>query len=183
MRKMCFFQNTSNCIQIFCKIKNFEQIVLSYYIRFHRYDNDFEQTQMNITRDMFRNRFSHDIHAREQKTNHENIYSNHSHHRNQIQRQNDICTFWRRTRVKHCLKWLLCIQKHYTWIFDRWYFNTKRSQRTIRWHIVDQITNNEIRNRFICLFMIVSQWNRWLHNESYIFQKAWMKNIVRNDYR
>ena len=90
---MCFFQNTSNCIQFLCKIKNFEQVVLSYYIRFYRYNNDFKQTQMNITRDMFRNRFSHDIHARKQKTNHENIYSNHSHHRNQIQRQNDICTF------------------------------------------------------------------------------------------
>ena len=90
---MCFFQNTSNCIQIFCKIKNFEQIVLSYYIRFHRYDNDFEQIQMNITRDMFRNKFSHNIYARKQKTNYENIYSNYSYHRNQIQRQNNICTF------------------------------------------------------------------------------------------
>ena len=138
---------------------------------------------MNITRDMFRNKFSNNIYARKQKTNHENIYSNYLYHRNQIQRQNDICTFWRRTRVKHCFKWLLCIQKHYIWIFDRWYFNTKRSQRTIKWHIVDQITNNEIRNKFICLFMIVNQWNRWLHNESYIFQKTWMKNIVRNNYR
>ena len=90
---MCFFQNTSNCIQIFCKIKNFEQIVLSNYLRFHRYDNDIEQTQMNIARDMFRNEFSHDIHARKQKTNHENFYSNYSHYRNQIQKQNRIYTF------------------------------------------------------------------------------------------
>ena len=71
---MYIFQNTSNRIQFFCKIKNFEQIVLSYYIRFYRYNNDFEQTQMNITRNMFRNKFSHDIHARKQKTKYENIY-------------------------------------------------------------------------------------------------------------
>ena len=90
---MCTFQSTSNRIQIFCKVKNFEQVVLSYYIRSHRYNNDFEQAQMNIVRNMFRNEFSHDIHAREQKTNHENIYSNHLYNRNQIQRQNRICTF------------------------------------------------------------------------------------------
>ena len=48
---------------------------------------------MNITRNMFRNKFSHNIYARKQKTNYENIYSNYSHYRNQIKRQNNIRSF------------------------------------------------------------------------------------------
>ena len=77
---MCFFQSTQNRVPFFKKIKNFEQIVLSNYLRFYRYNDDFKQTQINFAYNVFRNQFSHNLYLYKQKIDYKNIYSNYSHY-------------------------------------------------------------------------------------------------------
>ena len=81
------------------------------------------------------------------------------------------------------MKHLLRFQKHHIRNFNDRYFSSKRSYRTIERHITYEVSNYEIRNKFIRLFMIVNQRNDQLHHESYIFEKTRIKIVIRNNYR
>ena len=70
------------------------------------------------------------------------------------------------------MKRLLCFQKYYIRSFNREYFNSKQSYRTIKCYIIYEVSSDEIRSKFVCLFMIVNQQNDELFYELYTFQKA-----------